>query len=52
VAFATGVFVFFGAMAGVPRMSLNWGAAAILSVASLALLVVCGMALWRTTRFQ
>jgi len=52
VAAATGVFVFFGAMARVPQVSLHWGAAAILSVASVVLLVVCGVALWRTTRFQ
>jgi phosphate starvation-inducible membrane PsiE len=33
-------------------MSLHWGAMAILSVASVILLLVCGVALWRTTRFQ
>jgi drug/metabolite transporter (DMT)-like permease len=52
VGVATGVFVFLGAMARVPQMSLHWGAMAILSVASVVLLLVCGLALWRTTRFQ
>jgi drug/metabolite transporter (DMT)-like permease len=52
VAIATGAFIFFGAMARVPQMSLHWGAAALLSVASVVLLVVCGVTLWRTTRFQ
>jgi Sugar transport protein len=52
VAVATGAFVFFGALARVPQMSLHWAPAAILSVASLALLVFCGLALFRTTRFQ
>jgi hypothetical protein len=52
VGVATSVFIFLGTMARVPQMSLQWGAMAILSVASLVLLLVCGVALWRTTRFQ
>jgi drug/metabolite transporter (DMT)-like permease len=52
VAVATGVFVVFGTMARVPQLSLHWGAVAVLSVASLALLLLCGLALWRTTRFH
>jgi hypothetical protein len=52
VGVATSVFIFSGAMARVPQMSLHWGAMAILSVASVVLLLVCGVALWRTTRFQ
>src|SRR3984893_13268034 len=36
VAVATGIFMIFGAMARVPQMSVDWGAAAILSVASVA----------------
>jgi hypothetical protein len=39
-------------MARVPQMSLHWGAVLLLSTASLVLLLVCGVALWRTTRFQ
>jgi drug/metabolite transporter (DMT)-like permease len=52
VAVSTGVFVFFGAIARVPLMSLHWAPAAILSAASLALLLICGLRLWSTTRFQ
>jgi glucose uptake protein GlcU len=52
VAAATGAFVLLGSVARVPQMSLHWGAIAALTAASLALLVVCGLALWRTTRFQ
>jgi glucose uptake protein GlcU len=52
VGVATSAFIFLGAMARVPQMSLHWGAMAILSVASVILLLVCGVALWRTTRFQ
>jgi hypothetical protein len=52
VAVATGTFVFFASMARVPQMSLHWGAVLLLSAASIVLLLVCGVALWRTTRFQ
>jgi drug/metabolite transporter (DMT)-like permease len=52
VAVATGIFMIFGAMARVPQMSVDWGAAAILSVASVALLLACGSRLWRTTQFR
>jgi len=49
---AGAVFVFFGAMARVPEISMRWGPAALLIAALLALLLVCGLALWRTTRFN
>jgi drug/metabolite transporter (DMT)-like permease len=52
VGVATSIFIGFAAMARVPQLSLHWGAVAVLSVASVALLLVCGVALWRTTRFQ
>jgi hypothetical protein len=52
VAIATGVFVFLAAAASVPQISLHWGPAAILSAATLLLLLVCGLTLWRTTRFH
>ena len=52
VAAATGAFLFLGSMARVPQMSLHWGAVALLTVASVLLLLVCGFTLWRTTRFQ
>jgi glucose uptake protein GlcU len=52
VAVATAIFMFFATLARAPRMSLNWGPAVLLIVATLALLLVCGTALWRTTRFN
>jgi glucose uptake protein GlcU len=52
IAAATGVFVFFGALARVPRMDLHWGPALILSAVSLGMLAICGVVIWRTTRFQ
>jgi hypothetical protein len=52
VAAATAIFVTFASMARVPQIALNWGAAAILIVVTLALLIACGLTLWRTTRFH
>jgi glucose uptake protein GlcU len=49
---ATSVFVIFAAMARVPQMSLHWGPAALLIAALFLLLIICGLALWRTTRFN
>jgi glucose uptake protein GlcU len=52
IAVATGVFVVFGSMARAPHMDLRWGPALILSLVSLGMLVVCGVVIWRTTRFR
>ncbi len=52
VAVASGIFVFFATLARTPRMSFHWGPAVILIAATLALLLVCGVTLWRTTRFN
>jgi Sugar transport protein len=52
VAVASGVFLVLALMARVPQIAVNWGAVGLLTVASLALLFVCGLALWKTTRFQ
>jgi drug/metabolite transporter (DMT)-like permease len=52
VAVATGIFVFFAAMARAPRISFHWGAAVLLVIATAALCLACGVALWRTTRFN
>src|ERR1700682_4498182 len=49
VAAATAVFLFLGATARLPQISLNWPSALVLSAASLALLLICGMTLHRTT---
>src|SRR5580698_7501828 len=52
VAAATGVFVYFASMAGVPRMDFSWVAAGVLTVVSLGMLVVCGVVIGRTTGFR
>src|SRR6266852_939119 len=49
---ATSIFVIFAAMARVPQMSLHWGPAALLTAVLFLFLVICGLALWRTTRFN
>src|SRR4029077_15540728 len=50
VAAVTAIFVYFGATARLPQISLNWAQALIFSAATLALLLVCGLTLHRTTR--
>jgi drug/metabolite transporter (DMT)-like permease len=52
IAGATAVFVGFARVAQVPKLSFHWGPAMVLSLALLVLLMVCGVALWRTTRFN
>jgi glucose uptake protein GlcU len=52
VAGATGIFAIFATMARAPRMSFHFGAALLLSAATLLLLLISGVALWRTTRFN
>ena len=52
VALASGVFLVLALMARVPQIAVSWGMVGLLTVASLALLLICGLALWRTTRFQ
>jgi len=52
VAAASGIFVLFATLARAPRMSFHWAPALLLMAATLALLVVCGVTLWRTTRFN
>ena len=49
---ATAIFVYFGATARLPQLQLNWPPALILSAATLALLLICGTTLHRTTRFH
>src|SRR6267154_1504319 len=49
---ATSVFVIFAAMARVPQISLHWAPAALLTAVLVLFLIVCGLALWRTTRFN
>jgi len=52
VALATAVFIYFASIARVPDIPARWTPAIVLSVVSLILLAVCGLRLWRTTRFQ
>jgi drug/metabolite transporter (DMT)-like permease len=52
VAVATGVFVYFATLARAPSLPFHGPIAALLSVAIVVLLVVCGFTLWRTTRFN
>ena len=48
----TGLFVALATMAKIPHMDIGLGWAVALTVAMLALLATCGIALWRTTRFR
>ena len=52
VGVATAVFLFLGATARLPQISINWPSALVLSAASVALLLICGLTLHRTTRFH
>jgi hypothetical protein len=52
VAVATGVFVFFAALAHAPSLPFNGLIALLLSMSIVILLVVCGVTLWRTTHFN
>src|SRR5258708_263016 len=49
---ATSVFVIFAAMARLPQMSLHWGPAAPFTAVLFLVLIICGLALWHTTRFN
>src|SRR6202163_4213281 len=48
----TSIFVYFATTARVPQIPIHWPPALILSAATLALLLVCGLKLSRTTRFH
>jgi glucose uptake protein GlcU len=52
VAGASAIFVVFAPMARVPQIPLRFAPAALLTIALLILLFVCGLTLWRTTRFH
>ncbi len=49
---ATSVFVIFAVVARVPQMSLHWAPAALLTAVLFLFLIISGLALWRTTRFN
>ena len=48
----TAIFVVLAVMARLPHMEIAMGWAVALTIAMLALLATCGIALWRTTRFR
>ena len=52
LAAAVGIFVWLGSMAGRQSIAMHTGWMAVLIAASLALLVVCGLWLWKQTRFS
>jgi drug/metabolite transporter (DMT)-like permease len=52
VAAVTAIFVYFATTARLPQIPINWPPALILSAATLALLLICGLSLHRTTRFH
>ena len=52
VAIATGILVAFAIIARLPQISMNWAPAIILIAATLTLLLVCGLTLYRTTHFH
>jgi glucose uptake protein GlcU len=52
VSVATATLVGFAAMARAPQIPVHWGWAAVLTLATVGMLVGCGVALWRTTRFS
>jgi drug/metabolite transporter (DMT)-like permease len=49
---ATTIFITLAVLARAPNLALNWPALVALAGAMLIFLVACGLALWRTTRFN
>jgi drug/metabolite transporter (DMT)-like permease len=49
---ATLILVGFASMARTPQLEIEWGWAAALTLAMLLAMAGCGVALWRTTRFN
>jgi len=49
---ATSVFIIFAAMARVPQMAFQWAPALFLTAVLFLVLIISGLALWRTTRFH
>jgi drug/metabolite transporter (DMT)-like permease len=46
------IFAYFAGAARMPELAFRWAPALVIGGASVALLVVAGTAIWRTTRFQ
>jgi glucose uptake protein GlcU len=49
---ATAILIGFAAVAREPQLDIRWEWAAVLAVVTLGTLAGCGLALWRTTRFN
>jgi hypothetical protein len=49
---ATAIFIGLAVLARAPNLALNWPALAGLGVALFLFLLLCGLALWRITRFH
>jgi hypothetical protein len=49
---ATTIFISLAVLVRAPNMALNWPALAALAAAMLVFLFACGLALWKTTRFN
>jgi hypothetical protein len=52
IVLASAVFIGMAAYARAPQIDVSWGAVVALSVAMLLVLVMYGVALWKTTRFN
>jgi len=52
VAGTTAIFLYLARIASIPEISFQMIPAALLTIALLVLLVLCGLSLWRTTRFH
>ena len=52
VAIATVIFIRLAAISRVPEIALSWIAVTVLSATLLVILVGCGAALWKATRFS
>ena len=49
---ATAVLVGFASMARRPQIAVHWSWVGVLAIAMVALLLACGIALWKATRFS
>jgi hypothetical protein len=49
---ATAIFLTLAILARAPNMALNWPALVALAIAMFIFLFACGLALWKTTRFN
>ncbi|HET7891347.1 MAG TPA: hypothetical protein VFL34_07470, partial [Candidatus Sulfotelmatobacter sp.] len=49
---ASGIFAALALLAKFPQLDIAWNWAGALTLAMIALLTTCGIALWRTTRFR